>query len=449
MTVSLLVISDREPLSWLLTEQRWALTTGRAAKAPAEGDELLLYTTRGCYRNPTRDRGLVMGRATVTSEPKSLPRPVVFREQSRPASPSMSQGWPLCTLGRAGAARRVADVLARPGYLERPPQAIADPAERGRRRICCPGAARQLAAVRGRRFSPITGRQPSSARDPRCGEADEGTRVTGVCDRQDVPSTGGGQHSNERSRSSASVSARGLVVLLVLGNRRDGPLAQPEQEELDRTPCPSTGASSSRPAARAALPLCPRCGPDAPLGKPVDHAFLLEAISHQDRQLSLARCRQPTNQSRSWLRRPAHPQSRTLGAPRPQDRSARSGSPCDPRLPLRHRGSQPRRAPTSPSGVPGRSCDSSAAGVANGRHANAVRRQGDSLAVDALVRVLGDKEVVRPLRDGGAQQLPPGGREVSWPSSTSTWSNTLPLVSACKSRCAVARAATSSKSTRP
>lgn len=81
MTVSLLVISDREPLLWLLTEQRWALTSGRASKAPAEGDELLLYTTRGCYRNPTRDRGLVMGRATVTSEPKQLHRPVVFRDR--------------------------------------------------------------------------------------------------------------------------------------------------------------------------------------------------------------------------------------------------------------------------------------------------------------------------------------------------------------------------------
>lgn len=81
MTVSLLVISDREPLSWLLSEQRWALTAGRAAKAPAEGDELMLYTTRGCYRNPTRDRGLVMGRALVTSEPKQLHRPVVFRDR--------------------------------------------------------------------------------------------------------------------------------------------------------------------------------------------------------------------------------------------------------------------------------------------------------------------------------------------------------------------------------
>jgi hypothetical protein len=41
----------------------------------------MLYTTRGCYRNPTRDRGLVMGRAVVTSEPKQLRCPVSFRDR--------------------------------------------------------------------------------------------------------------------------------------------------------------------------------------------------------------------------------------------------------------------------------------------------------------------------------------------------------------------------------
>src|SRR4051812_27138171 len=31
------------------------------------GDELLLYTTRGCFYNPTRDRGRLIGIATATS----------------------------------------------------------------------------------------------------------------------------------------------------------------------------------------------------------------------------------------------------------------------------------------------------------------------------------------------------------------------------------------------
>ena len=79
MTVSLLVISDREPLAWLLSEQRWAIPANRARSAPGVGDELLLYTTRGCYRNPGRDRGRVMGLATVTSSPGALPDAVSFR----------------------------------------------------------------------------------------------------------------------------------------------------------------------------------------------------------------------------------------------------------------------------------------------------------------------------------------------------------------------------------
>jgi hypothetical protein len=79
MVVSLLVISDREPLAWMLSEQRWAVPAGRVSSAPNVGDELLLYTTRGCYRNPVRDRGLVMGRATAVSAPILLPRAVSFR----------------------------------------------------------------------------------------------------------------------------------------------------------------------------------------------------------------------------------------------------------------------------------------------------------------------------------------------------------------------------------
>ncbi|GAA4401926.1 hypothetical protein GCM10023168_12000 [Fodinibacter luteus] len=79
MVVSLLVISDREPLAWLLSEQRWAIPAGRARSAPAIGDQLLLYTTRGCYRNPSRDRGLVMGLATVRTSPGPLPEAVSFR----------------------------------------------------------------------------------------------------------------------------------------------------------------------------------------------------------------------------------------------------------------------------------------------------------------------------------------------------------------------------------
>lgn len=79
MPTSLLVVSDREPLAWMLRTSRFALPAGRAGSAPQVGDTLLLYTTRGCYRNPTRDRGLVMGVARVASTAAALDEPVRFR----------------------------------------------------------------------------------------------------------------------------------------------------------------------------------------------------------------------------------------------------------------------------------------------------------------------------------------------------------------------------------
>jgi hypothetical protein len=68
----LLPIADRQALAWILRQQRTAFGDNRAreAKALEVGDELFLYTTRGCFRNPTRDRGRVIGRAIVTGPAK-------------------------------------------------------------------------------------------------------------------------------------------------------------------------------------------------------------------------------------------------------------------------------------------------------------------------------------------------------------------------------------------
>lgn len=79
MPTGLLVVSDREPLAWLLHQERFAIPESRATSGPAPGTTLLIYTTRGCYRNPTRDRGLVMGIATVTSDLARLEHPMTFR----------------------------------------------------------------------------------------------------------------------------------------------------------------------------------------------------------------------------------------------------------------------------------------------------------------------------------------------------------------------------------
>jgi hypothetical protein len=76
----LLILGDRQAIAWVLREQRMAFpATSRAeVNRLAVGDELLIYTTRGAYRNPTRDRGRVIGTTTVTSAVKRLDDPVEF-----------------------------------------------------------------------------------------------------------------------------------------------------------------------------------------------------------------------------------------------------------------------------------------------------------------------------------------------------------------------------------
>jgi hypothetical protein len=56
----------------------------REAEALEVRDKLRLYTTRGCFRNPTRDRGRVMGVATVARAARDLGEPVRFGEREFP-----------------------------------------------------------------------------------------------------------------------------------------------------------------------------------------------------------------------------------------------------------------------------------------------------------------------------------------------------------------------------
>jgi hypothetical protein len=80
----LVIISDRAALSWVVTEQRMAFPAGRSklARELEPGDQVLLYTTRGCFGNPTRDLGRVVGQATVASAAQVLTEPVRFGERS-------------------------------------------------------------------------------------------------------------------------------------------------------------------------------------------------------------------------------------------------------------------------------------------------------------------------------------------------------------------------------
>lgn len=75
----LLVIGEREALAWVLSEQRMAFPPSREEAIALRPDALLLlYTTRGCFHNPTRDRGRVIGEARVAGPVERLRQPVRF-----------------------------------------------------------------------------------------------------------------------------------------------------------------------------------------------------------------------------------------------------------------------------------------------------------------------------------------------------------------------------------
>jgi hypothetical protein len=76
----LLILGDRQAIAWVLREQRMAFppTAHAEVNRLAVGDELLIYTTRGAFRNPTRHRGRVIGCAAVTSNVERLDPPVEF-----------------------------------------------------------------------------------------------------------------------------------------------------------------------------------------------------------------------------------------------------------------------------------------------------------------------------------------------------------------------------------
>jgi hypothetical protein len=82
----LLPIADREPLAWIVREQRTAVGEHRRREAEAlePGDRLFLYTTRGCFRNPTRDRGRVIGVARVIERARRSASPVTFGGRAFP-----------------------------------------------------------------------------------------------------------------------------------------------------------------------------------------------------------------------------------------------------------------------------------------------------------------------------------------------------------------------------
>ncbi len=107
----MLVIGDREALAWILSTQRMAFPGHRARSVAVlrPGDNLLLYTTRGCFRNPSRDRGRVMGHATVTSAVSPLDVPVKFVDRTFPVGCALS----IESLAQYGTGVDLADQVSR------------------------------------------------------------------------------------------------------------------------------------------------------------------------------------------------------------------------------------------------------------------------------------------------------------------------------------------------
>ncbi len=86
MSAYLIPIAEREPLRWIVTEQRTAFSTHRRREAEAlhVGDRVFLYSTRGCFHNPTRDRGRVFGLASVAAEARATATSVEFDGRAYP-----------------------------------------------------------------------------------------------------------------------------------------------------------------------------------------------------------------------------------------------------------------------------------------------------------------------------------------------------------------------------
>jgi hypothetical protein len=74
----LLVLGEREAISWVLHQQKMAFTSRRRREIDAlkEGDELFLLTTRTAFHNPRVDRTMVVGRAIATSSTRPLSSPL-------------------------------------------------------------------------------------------------------------------------------------------------------------------------------------------------------------------------------------------------------------------------------------------------------------------------------------------------------------------------------------
>ncbi|ESP99315.1 hypothetical protein B591_14203 [Streptomyces sp. GBA 94-10 4N24] len=83
VSTHLVILGERSALRWVLTERRMAFPAGRARQTRAlhEGDAVMLYTTRGCFRSPTRDVGRIIGLGKVATPVRVLDTAVRFGDR--------------------------------------------------------------------------------------------------------------------------------------------------------------------------------------------------------------------------------------------------------------------------------------------------------------------------------------------------------------------------------
>jgi hypothetical protein len=114
----LLVVSDREPLAWILTARMMAFPANRSGDAGrlVPGDRLFLYTTRACFRSPVRDRGRVIGEAEVTSLVTTLDIPVDFGGRTFPLGCSLR----VASLAKRGSGPELAELVSQLHLFPKP-----------------------------------------------------------------------------------------------------------------------------------------------------------------------------------------------------------------------------------------------------------------------------------------------------------------------------------------
>jgi hypothetical protein len=82
---ALAVVADRRALAWVLEHATVAFPEPRSRILPFRaGDSIYLYTTRGCFRNPTRDRSRIIGKALALTDLRVNEDPVRFGDRSFP-----------------------------------------------------------------------------------------------------------------------------------------------------------------------------------------------------------------------------------------------------------------------------------------------------------------------------------------------------------------------------